>query len=50
LKKAGQYKEAQELQARVLKSSSYEEALSIMLEYVEDLGEDSEEEEDDDCE
>jgi hypothetical protein len=47
LKKAGQYKEAQELQARVLKSGAYEEALSIMLEYVEDPGEDSEEEEDD---
>jgi hypothetical protein len=49
LKKAGQHKEAQELQSRVLKSGSYEEALSIMLEYVEDSGEDSEEGDDDDC-
>jgi hypothetical protein len=46
LKKAGQYEEAQELKRRVLISGSYEEALSIMLEYVEETGEDSEEDDD----
>jgi two-component SAPR family response regulator len=46
LKKAGQYKEAQELQKRVLAGGSYAEALSIMLEYVEETGEDFEEEDD----
>jgi hypothetical protein len=44
LKKAGQYEESQELQKRVWECGSYEKALSIMLEYVEDTGEDSEEE------
>jgi hypothetical protein len=48
LKRAGQYEEAQELQKRIWKCGSYEEALSIMLEYVEETGEDSEEDYDDD--
>jgi hypothetical protein len=47
LKKAGQHEEAQELQKRVLTCGSYEKALSIMLEYVEETGEDSEEDDDD---
>jgi two-component SAPR family response regulator len=47
LKRVGQYEEAQELQKRALKCGSYEEALSIMLEYVEETSRDSEEEDDD---
>jgi hypothetical protein len=48
LKRAGQYEEAKELRKRVLECGSYDMALSIMLEYVEESGEDSEKEEDDD--
>jgi hypothetical protein len=40
LKKAGQLEEAQELQKRVWECGSYNEALSIMLEYVEETGKD----------
>jgi hypothetical protein len=43
LKKAGQDNEAQELQKRVLGCGSYDEALVIMLEYVEEVGVDPEE-------
>jgi hypothetical protein len=52
LKKADQHEKAQELQKRVLKCGSYEEALSIMLEYVEESGSanSEEEEEDEYCE
>jgi two-component SAPR family response regulator len=49
LKKAGQYEEAQELQKRVLACGSYDEALALMLEYVEETGEESEDEEYDEC-
>ena len=38
LKRAGQYEEATELQNRVMSSGSYGEALSIMLEYVDETG------------
>jgi len=35
LKKAGQYDQSKELSERVFSSGSYEEALSIMMEYCE---------------
>lgn len=35
LKKASQYDEAKEMQSKVFSSSSYNEALSIIAEYVE---------------
>jgi hypothetical protein len=44
LKKAGQREEAQELQKRVLECGSYDAAIGIMLEYVEEGNADSEEE------
>ena len=34
LKRAGQYEEAKEFQKRVMSSDSYDEAIGIMLEYV----------------
>jgi hypothetical protein len=47
LKKVGQYEEAQKLQKKVLECGSYDQALVTMLEYVDDTGEDSEEDDDD---
>ena len=38
LKRAGQSEEATELKNRVMSSGSYGEALSIMLEYVDETG------------
>jgi hypothetical protein len=43
LKKAGQSEESQELKNRVFGCGSYDEALAIMLEYVEEVGDDTEE-------
>ena len=48
LKRAGQYDEAQELQSKVFASNSYNEALALMLEYVDDIGGDDDNDEDDD--
>ena len=49
LKRAGQYEEAKELQKRVLASKSYDEALVLMMEYVDETGDDdSDDSEDDD--
>jgi hypothetical protein len=42
LKRDVQYEEAQELQKRVLECGSYEKALSIMLEYIEESDEEEE--------
>jgi hypothetical protein len=47
LKKAGQHEKVQELQKRVWECGSYDEALSTMLEYVEETGSDGEDEQDD---
>jgi hypothetical protein len=44
LKRAGQHEEAKELQNRVMSCGSYDEALCIMLEYVEESGGDSDDE------
>ena len=41
LKRAGLYEEAQELKKRVLSSGSYDEALALMLEYVDEASGDS---------
>jgi len=41
LKRAGQYEEAQELKKRVFSSGSYDEALALMLEYVDEASGDS---------
>jgi hypothetical protein len=50
LRKAGQSEESQELQKRVFGCGSYDEALATMLEYVEEAGYDTEEEDGDyDC-
>ena len=38
LKQAGQEEKAKELQNRILSSGSYDEALVLMLEYVDDTG------------
>ena len=43
LKRAGQYEEAQELQKRVFASQSYDEALVLMMEYVDESDEDDDE-------
>jgi hypothetical protein len=48
LKRARQHEEAQELQKRTLRCGSYEESLSIMLEYVEESSGDDDEEDYDD--
>ena len=48
LKKSGQDEEAKELQKRVLSSGSYDEALALMLKYVEETGNDSDDDEDED--
>jgi hypothetical protein len=47
LKKTGQHEKAQELQKRIWKCGSYDEALSTMLEYVEETGSDGEDEQGD---
>jgi hypothetical protein len=41
LKQSGQPEKATELKNRVMSSGSYEEALSLMLEYVDDTGDSS---------
>ena len=43
LKRAGQHEEAQELKKRVFASQSYDEALVLMLEYVDESNEDDDE-------
>lgn len=48
LKRVGQNEEAAELQKRVLGCSSYDDALRIMLEYVDETGGDDSEDFDDD--
>ena len=47
LKRADQYEEAQKLQERVMSCGSYNEALAIMLEYVDETGGSDSDDEDD---
>ena len=44
LKRAGQHEEAKELQNRVFASKSYDEALVLMMEYVDETDEEDDDE------